>query len=124
MTEVASVVDDLLARFTDPRRWLQHAWQGYRAPNGSVRHAICETPSDNCWCVSQAITIAVNQRIGTVANLSELRSDVEREILATVEEETGEVWVTVAHWNDHETTAFQDVVAVLVVTRGRVREAA
>ena len=119
---ILSVLDDVAMRLADPRQWLQGAWQGQRLSNGEVRGALLTGGTPNCWCLSQAVTIATERlACGTLAHVTELRSDVERELLETVATLYHSEWSALHIWNDDAGTSHADVMRTVNVTRERLR---
>lgn len=124
MSEVLAVINEVAMRLSDPRQWLQGTWQGKRGRDGFVEQLPQGSSGANCWCLSQAINIAVGVRAGTVRNLAELRSDVETELLRTLELAGITGFGLLYVWNDARSTTFEQVTALLAASWMRVSEAA
>jgi hypothetical protein len=119
-TLILACIDDVAQRLADPRAWLQGAWFGHCRADGSVR-SIGVIGAVNCHCLGHAVCLAVDKHSGTKARLTELRSDVELELLLSVEERTGRKWHALYAWNDAPETSHRDVLEVLNATRVRLR---
>lgn len=124
-------VRELLA---DPRRWVKGFWSAHRDARGVV-HSIAAgdyTLRANCWCLGQAITNAVLMNTGGieagrrqttsdyVRTFSELRSDVERELLADLDSTR---WPVAYLFNDDTETSHADVITLLDKTLARLEAA-
>jgi hypothetical protein len=87
---VVTILRAVRDRLSDPRRWIQGTYAGIRTPQGTVipfwQHR--DFGRATCWCLGQAITLALNDIAASLGDLAwtELRSDVEREVLTTLDE--------------------------------------
>ena len=128
MSPVAQVLTAVRERLADPRAWVQGTWAGIRTHGGYVvpfnQHR--DMARANCWCLSEAITLAMPELVrGGLDTWTELRSDVERELLNTLDElgavdANGKRWAVIYQWNDDGLTSHADVMALLLLTLGRV----
>jgi hypothetical protein len=119
---VVAVLLDVEKRLASPPAWLQGRRAGYRDRDGNVffQPGPGRPQRFNCFCLSEAITLGVTNVAarGTVNAWTELRSDVERELLTTLD--AGDRWPCIAHFNDSSSTSFQDVVDLLKRTLSRL----
>jgi len=129
MENRAQVVTALRAvreRLATPRAWLQGLWCGRRDAKGHVTELTTrgEFNNANCWCLSEAVSIAVGKELDAagLVKFTELRSDVEMELLNTLGERG--IWVpAVYQWNDRKTTSHADVIGLLDDTLARLEAA-
>ncbi len=141
MTTVVTILQAVRLRLADPRAWVKYHWSAHRDEYGAVHRVEAgDERRGNCWCLGQAITLAIleqtgpsggSQTTGTdVVRFTELRSDVERELLATldslgvVDRDTGTPFPAVYLWNDTQQTAHHEVLRVIDSTNARLAEAA
>lgn len=125
MTAVAtllSILDDTLTRLASPRAWLQGHYQGHRDRGGALiaTHILGPRPA-NCFCLTRAITLAVDGLEGET-HRAQVRADVEREILESIEVATGRRWTALYRFNDSESTSYADVIGALKATRERLAD--
>ena len=129
MTTLA-VLLDVRARLSSPKSWLKGAATGTRDRSGNVYYG---TANPTCFCLGAAISLAVTA-VDSGASYggpiwTELRSDVERELLTELDRLRGEgpalVRFAVIHqWNDSPITTHGDVVALLDSVIERLQVAA
>lgn len=118
---VSTVLKAVRERLSDPEAWVQGMHFGRRDSRGRVRpHAV---PS-NCCCLSWAITEAIEGLPGNDVAFCELRSEVERELLTTIEQAGGPRYPAVHMWQDRKEVTHPDVLELLDCTLARLGEAA
>jgi hypothetical protein len=105
-----AVLRDVRERLADPRRWLQGRWCAYLTASGQ-RKPVPEHKLANCWCLGGAITVSIASAIirPGMATFTELRSDVERELLETL----GEPLPAIYMFNDRPSTSHADVLELI-----------
>lgn len=112
---VLAVLQDVRERLADPKRWLQGAPTGIRGRGRKV----------NCWCLSEAINIALTESPQSGLTWTELRSEVERELLTTLDATVpSHKYVAVYQYNDDLDVEHPHVLALLDITLSRLQEAA
>jgi len=125
-----AVLLDVRSRLSSPKSWLKGAAIGLRLPSGSVRYGAANA---DCWCLGAAISLAVTAVASSAAYggpvWTELRSDVERELLTELDRLRGEgpalVRFAVIHqWNDASQTTHGDVLALIDSVVARLQVAA
>jgi hypothetical protein len=122
VSQVVAAVRGVRERLTDPRAWVQREWAAYRDQNGVVHKlysglALVNKP--NCFCLGEMITrVLIHSQVG--AAFTELRSDVERELLTTLELGAEKPPAAIYLWNDARTTSHADVLALLDKTIERL----
>jgi hypothetical protein len=125
-----AVLLDVRSRLSSPKSWLKGAAIGLRLPSGSVRYGAANA---DCWCLGAAISLAVTAVASSAAYggpvWTELRSDVERELLSELDRLRGEgpalVRFAVIHqWNDRAETRHEDVLTLLDSTLARLEVSA
>ncbi len=120
MSHVVTILRAARERIADPHRWVQGTYAGIRTPKGQVipfyQHR--DMARANCWCLGEAINIALTNlqpNMGDVA-WTELRSDVERELLTTLDElgivdGSGRRYAAIYQYNDDfQRTSHADVL--------------
>lgn len=133
MTTVAQILHSVRARLTDPRHWIQGTYAGIRTRQGTVipfwQHR--DIGKATCWCIGTAITMALSSCITALGDVAwtELRSDVERELLLTLDElgvidNCGRRHSNIAQFNDDLRTSHAAVLDVIDRTLQRLPEAA
>lgn len=132
MNPVVPILLAVRARLADPTRWLQGAPFGTRDRRGEMR--LFGSGPSNCWCLSEAITLAVSGAVGhggyacsdgQRVTWTELRSEVERQLMPSLDVlAPGHEWTAVYQFNDYSKTTHADVVRLVDVTIERLREAA
>lgn len=130
MSDVVPVLQAARARLSGPRAWVKYHWSAYRDEHGIVhRLEANDKKSANCWCLGEAITLAVYDNMaprGTMRAVADLRSDAERELLTTLERMgdvdpvTGRPFPAVYLWQDRPTVSHADVVGLLDATLARL----
>lgn len=122
-SQVIPVLRAVRDRLSDPRAWLQGVWRGRRDAKGNVIMLTTrgELNQADCWCLSEAISIAVGKSLDVAGKVkfTELRSDVEMELLNTLG--TRGVWVAAVYvWNDDKKTSHADVLDLIDKTLQRL----
>lgn len=120
---VITALQAVRERLANPRAWLQGVWCGRRDAKGHVTMLTTrgEINNANCWCLSEAISIAVGKTLDAkgLVQYTELRSDVEMELLNTLG--ALGIWVPAVHqWNDRPTTSHADVLGLVDATLARL----
>lgn len=134
MTTVAQILHSVRARLTDPRHWLQGNAFGVRRADGRIipGWAPGARPAEaNCFCLSEAITRALDNLVGPGVSWTELRSDVELALLQTIDElDLHPSWApqvrccAAYQFNDDLKTSHAAVLDVIERTLQRLPEAA
>ncbi len=129
MTTVITVLQAVRERLADPRRWVKFHWSAHRDEYGVARRVEAnDRRQANSWCLGQAITLAVLEQTGP-SGVTELRSDVERELLRMLEDlgivdRSGRPFPTVYLWQDRPSVSHTDVLGLLDRTLYRLDHAA
>lgn len=124
------VLADARARLTDPRRWVQGTYAGVRTNHGVIPFYQHKKLDDaNCWCLTTALTLAMGKLTLNDHAWTELRSDVERELLTTLDQlsiadNTGRRYSAAYQYNDDNRTSHVDILALIDRTLQRLPEAA
>jgi hypothetical protein len=126
MSPVVPILLAVRERLSDPKRWVKGTQAGVRARNGVIPLWKVRNPSrHNCWCLSAAISLAVPEQPAGGDTWTELRSDVERELLLTLDEMApGHAWTACYQFNDCAETTHADVLRLIDATLSRLQEAA
>lgn len=116
---VQAVLVAVRERLSEPKRWLKGRAIGYRDGR------------EVCWCLSEAITRAVDSYVMAAPAVTaprltwtELRSDVERELLTTLEMRGITGFTACYQVNDAEETTHEDLLGWIDETLARLGEAA
>lgn len=117
---VITVLRDVRERLADPRHWLKGQWCGYVTPDARRLREVPANVLANCWCLGGAINVAVASMATGPVTATELRSDVERELLETL----GLPLAAIYMFNDRASTSHGDVMALLDTTLERLAPAA
>lgn len=140
MSQVLAVLQAVRARLAHPRSWVKFHWSAHRDEYGAVhRLEANDSRPANCWCLGQAITLAILELSGPsgggsqttgadVVRFTELRSDVERvllqmlEDLGIVDRDTGRPFPAVYVWQDRPSVSHTDLLGLLDRTLYRLNE--
>ncbi len=128
MSQVVTVLRDVRERLADPRHWLKRQWCGYITSDGRRLREVPEHVLANCFCLGGALSVSIASLITApgIYSFTELRSDVERELLTTlddlgvVDRDTGKPFPVIHLWNDRATTSHADVLTALDKTLQRL----
>ena len=115
---VAAILRTVREMLPTPHQWLQRAWRAHRNARGDFAHGPV-----NCRCLGAAITDAVAAATNGDRAFTELRSDVELELLRTLDAD-GHKYAACYQFNDARTTSHTDVLALLDKTLTRLEQAA
>lgn len=135
MSAVVTVLRAVRERLSDPRRWVKYHWSAFRDELGCVhRLEVDDKRRANCWCLGQAITHAAyahttssGSASADTVRVTELRSDVERVLLETLDEfgvvdSAGKAFPAIYLYQDRPEVSHADVIFLLERTLARLTD--